>query len=78
MARVELSGLDYGVNNYASTTPAVAMPVTQLPGSNALETARNVCDAGAFKSFPDGLEYAIIYDPTTFISESITAVSIPS
>ena len=51
VARVELGGLDYGVNNYA-TTPAVAMPVTQLPGSNAL----------------------IIYDPTTFISESITAV----
>ena len=26
------------------------------------------------KSFPDGLEYAIIYDPTVFISESIRAV----
>ena len=76
VARVELGGLDYGVNNYASTTPAVAMPITQLPGSNALETARNIRRTmqELSKSFPDGLEYAIIYDPTTFISESITAV----
>ncbi|MGB7794636.1 MAG: efflux RND transporter permease subunit, partial [Terrimicrobiaceae bacterium] len=76
VARVELGGLDYGVNNYASTTPAVAMPITQLPGSNALETARNIRSTmqELSKSFPDGLEYAIIYDPTTFISESITAV----
>ena len=51
VARVELGGLDYGVNNYASTTPAVAMPITQLPGSNALETARNIRStmAGAFE-----------------------------
>jgi hydrophobe/amphiphile efflux-1 (HAE1) family protein len=76
VARVELGGLDYGVNNYATTTPAVAMPVSQLPGSNALETARNIRSTMQVlsKSFPDGLEYAIIYDPTTFISESITAV----
>ena len=76
VARVELGGLDYGVNNYASTTPAVAMPITQLPGSNALETARHIRRTmeEVSKSFPDGLEYAIIYDPTTFISESITAV----
>ena len=76
VARVELGGLDYGVNNYASTTPAVAMPITQLPGSNALETALNIrrTMAEISKSFPDGLEYAIIYDPTVFISESIRAV----
>ena len=76
VARVELGGLDYGVNNYASTTPAVAMPITQLPGSNALETAQNIrrIMAEISTSFPDGLEYAIIYDPTVFISESIRAV----
>ena len=76
VARVELGGLDYGVNNYATTTPAVAMPITQLPGSNALETAQNIrrTMAEISKSFPDGLEYAIIYDPTVFISESIRAV----
>ena len=52
------------------------MPITQLPGSNALETALNIrrTMAELSKSFPDGLEYAIIYDPTVFISESIRAV----
>lgn len=76
VARVELGGLDYGVSNYATTTPAVAMPITQLPGSNALETAQEIHAAmkELAATFPEGLEYAIIYDPTVFISESIAAV----
>ena len=52
-------------------------PIYQLPGSNALETA----DAGArprwrsCKSrFPEGVDYAIVYDTTPFIRESINEV----
>jgi hydrophobe/amphiphile efflux-1 (HAE1) family protein len=76
VARVELGAQDYGVNNYASRTPAVAMPIDQRPGSNALETSRAIRSAMADmkKSFPPGVDYAIIYDPTQFISESVEAV----
>lgn len=76
VARVELGGLDYGVSNYASAMPAVAMPVSQLPGSNALQTAQEIHAAmkELAASFPDGLEYGIIYDPTVFISDSVKAV----
>jgi hydrophobe/amphiphile efflux-1 (HAE1) family protein len=76
VARVELGALDYSINNYASKTPAIAMPIFQLPGSNALETAQAIRDAmaEAQQDFPDGMEYAIIYDPTTFIEQSIDAV----
>jgi hydrophobe/amphiphile efflux-1 (HAE1) family protein len=76
VARVELGALDYSVNNYASTIPAIAMPISQLPGSNALETARGIRDAmkEMAANFPRGLDYAIIYDPTVFIEESIDAV----
>ncbi len=76
VARVELGALEYNVNNYMGTTPAVAMPIQQRPGSNALATAQEIRRQmqELSKSFPPGLAYSIIYDPTVFIQESIDAV----
>ncbi len=76
VARVELGALDYGVNNYATDIPSVAMPIQQRPGSNALATAEAIREAmrEMKQDFPAGLDYAIIYDPTVFIDESIEAV----
>jgi hydrophobe/amphiphile efflux-1 (HAE1) family protein len=56
--------------------PAVGVPVYQLPGSNAIETAERVKNrmAQLKKDFPGGLEYAIVYDTTPFVEESIKAV----
>src|SRR4051812_8556646 len=52
------------------------MGVRQAPGSNALAAATAVREAMAemSKSFPKGIEYRIIYDPTEFVRESIKAV----
>jgi hydrophobe/amphiphile efflux-1 (HAE1) family protein len=76
VARVELGALDYSVNNYASKVPAVALPIFQRPGSNALETAQRIRDEmeELAADFPEGLEYDIIYDPTKFIQQSMDAV----
>lgn len=76
VARVELGAVDYNVNNYMGTTPAVAMPIQQRPGSNALATSERIrAEMDVLeKSFPPGLAYDIIYDPTVFIRESINAV----
>ncbi len=76
VARVELAALDYGVNSYLDTNPAVGLGVFQLPGSNALDTAERIKAAmeGLSKSFPKGLQYAIIYNPTEFIQQSVDAV----
>jgi len=76
VARVELGARDYAVNSYLDGKPAVAVAVTQLPGSNALATAASVRKTMAELSerFPKGLEYQIVYDPTVFVSESINAV----
>jgi multidrug efflux pump subunit AcrB len=56
--------------------PSVALSIYQLPGSNALEVARRVKERMAIlkKSFPPGIDYAIVYDTTPFISESIKEV----
>ncbi|MEM9478246.1 MAG: multidrug efflux RND transporter permease subunit [Verrucomicrobiota bacterium] len=76
IARVELGAVDYGVNGYLNKTRTLAMPVFQRPGSNALDTAQAVRDEMDRLSadFPEGLVYEIVYDPTTFIAESIDAV----
>jgi hydrophobe/amphiphile efflux-1 (HAE1) family protein len=76
VARVELGADDYGVNAYLSGKDSVIMGVTQRPGSNALAAAQGIRAelADAAKTFPKGLEYRIIWNPTEFISDSISAV----
>lgn len=76
VARIELGALNYDTNGYANGVPAVGMPITQLPGSNALETAAAVKEAMAemAKEFPQGLAWSAPYDPTEYISASIEAV----
>ena len=76
VARIELGARDYSVNSYLNNEPAVAMVIAQRPGSNALATAeaveRTMQDLS--KSFPAGLEYRVVYNPTVFVRESIDAV----
>src|SRR5512139_1952045 len=76
VARVELGAGDYGVNAYLSGTDSIILGITQRPGTNALAAAEGVKAelADAAKNFPEGLEYRIIWNPTEFISESMSAV----
>ncbi|MCB1526992.1 MAG: multidrug efflux RND transporter permease subunit [Hyphomicrobiaceae bacterium] len=76
VARIELGAQDYITRGYLGKNPAVAVPVYQRPGSNALETAKAIIDEmkRSSASFPPGLEYDIVYNPTQFIEESIVAV----
>ncbi len=77
IARVELGARDYSANSYLDGKPAMAIAILQRPGSNALATANAVRKTMAelSKSFPKGLEFRIVYDPTVFIRESVTAVT---
>ena len=76
VARIELGAQDYGINPFFSNQPTTAVCITQLPGSNALTTAKSVRDeiATSAKSFPPGMTYAIPYNPTEYISASIEEV----
>ncbi len=42
VGRVELAAVDYATNSYLDRDPAVALGIFQLPGSNALATAKQV------------------------------------
>jgi hydrophobe/amphiphile efflux-1 (HAE1) family protein len=76
VARVELGAADYNRNGYLDEKVAIPLGIFQRPGSNALQTADAVQAAMAelSKSFPHGLRYDIVYNPTVFISESVDAV----
>ncbi|HVY42247.1 MAG TPA: multidrug efflux RND transporter permease subunit [Hyphomicrobiaceae bacterium] len=73
VARVELGALSYTTFGYQNGVPAIVVAVTQAPGSDALTTANAIKAAMAeiSKSFPRGLEYRIVYNPTEFIEVSI-------
>jgi hydrophobe/amphiphile efflux-1 (HAE1) family protein len=76
IARVELGAADYNRNGYLDERVAIPMGIFQRPGSNALETAAEVeaTMEKLSKSFPAGLRYDIVYNPTVFISDSVAAV----
>src|SRR5437870_7228578 len=76
VARIELAAVDYSSNSYLDRDPAVALAVFQRPGSNALATAKSVIATmdQLAKSFPAGIQHAIVYNPTQFIQESVNAV----
>jgi len=77
IGRVELGAASYTSRGYLGENKAVAMPVFQRPGSNALETSEEIMSTVAelSKDFPPGLEYDIAYNPTRFIQESVDGVT---
>src|SRR4029078_4673885 len=76
IARLELGAATYAVQSLLGNEKAVAIPVYQSPGSNALELSNKVrADMETLKkSFPEGMDYKIIYAPTQFVRQSIDAV----
>ena len=76
VADSELGALNYDQVCSLDGKPSVALSVCQLPGSNALDTARVVKEKmeELKQRFPEGIDYAIVYDTTPFIEESINEV----
>ena len=76
IARIELGAQQYDQSATLDGHPSVALSVYQLPGTNALDTAKGVYAkmAELKKRFPDGLKYEIVYDTTPFIRESVLDV----
>jgi hydrophobe/amphiphile efflux-1 (HAE1) family protein len=76
IARLELGPETYALRSMLDGKPAVAVPVFQLPGANALDLSDAVRATmkDLAKSFPEGVTYEIDYDPTVFVRSSIHAV----
>ncbi|HUG23363.1 efflux RND transporter permease subunit [Piscinibacter sp.] len=76
IARIELGAAEYALRSLLDNKPAVAVPIFQAPGSNAIEISNQVRAAMADlkKNMPEGVDYEIVYDPTQFVRASIESV----
>jgi multidrug efflux pump len=76
VARVELGASGYALRSLLNNRKAVAIPIFQSPGANALQLSTDVRRAmeELKKNFPEGVDYSVVYDPTTFVRSSIQAV----
>jgi hydrophobe/amphiphile efflux-1 (HAE1) family protein len=76
VARVEMGAQQYGQTSTLDGKPSVALTIFQLPGSNALQTARGVYRKmeELSRRFPQGVAHQIVYDTTPFVRESVVEV----
>jgi multidrug efflux pump len=76
VARIELGAAEYALRSVLNNKSAVAIPIFQAPGSNAITISDNVraTMAELKQNMPEGMDYSIVYDPTQFVRASIEAV----
>lgn len=76
VARVELGSNSYALRSLLNNKPAAAVAIFQSPGSNAIQLSDDVRARmeELKESFPAGVDYDIVYDPTIFVRGSIEAV----
>ena len=76
IGRVELGAKSYSNVSTFDGKPAAALSIALVPGANALETAglaRRELERLA-ASFPQGMEYSIVYDSSAFVEASVDEV----
>ena len=76
VARIEVGAQDYTTSAFVNGDQGIGLGITQLPGSNALATAKAIVVTmeDAKKDFPPGVAYTIPYNPTTYVQQSIDSV----
>ncbi|KQV38366.1 MULTISPECIES: multidrug efflux RND transporter permease subunit [unclassified Rhizobium] len=76
VARIELGAADYSLRSLLDNKSAVAIPVFQAPGSNAIEISDQVQATmdELQVAMPEGVRYDIVYDTTQFVRSSIEKV----
>lgn len=77
IARIELGASEYALRSLLDNKSAVALPIFQAPGSNAIQISDDVRKTMAElkQNMPEGVDYSIVYDPTQFVRHSIEAVT---
>lgn len=78
VGRVELGAQTYGSSAKVNGKPGVGLAIYQLPGSNALDLAKQIEDKiqTLQANFPPGIKAEVVYDTVNFIQESTKEVII--
>lgn len=76
VARISLEAQSYSTESGIDGGNAAVMNINMLPGSNAMEVAKEVKSVmeQIGNSLPEGITYSIPFDMTTYISQSIREV----
>jgi hydrophobe/amphiphile efflux-1 (HAE1) family protein len=76
VARVEMGAQNLDTDSRLSGRPAVALATYLAPGANAVQTAAAIAKVLKKISprFPPGLKYKVVYDSTTFVTDTISEV----
>ena len=76
VARIELGAQTYAQYFRVNGKPSAGIAIYQTPEANSLQVGKEVAEKVAALShrFPQGLTYAIPYDTTIFVSDSINEV----
>ncbi|MBA4798118.1 MAG: efflux RND transporter permease subunit [Rhizobiales bacterium] len=76
VARIELGAAEYSLRSLLDGEPAVAIPIFQAPGSNAIAISDAVQQtmADLQQAMPEGVRFEIVYDTTEFVRASIDKV----
>ena len=76
VAKIELDALSYTGFSESKGRPAVAMGISQTPGSNAHEIIQNIESylKSVEPTFPEGITYTINFNANTFLDAAISKV----
>ncbi len=76
VARVEMGAQNSDTVSRLNGKPAVALGIYLAPGANAVQTAAavNATLQKVGARFPEGMKFKVVYDSTTFVSDTIREV----
>src|SRR4029077_11622168 len=76
VGRVEVGAADYGSTAFMDRGPGLPLLIFAQPGANSLAVEHEVLSTMETLSltFPPGVRYKVIYDPTIFVGKSVDEV----
>jgi hydrophobe/amphiphile efflux-1 (HAE1) family protein len=76
IGRVQIGAADYGSAAYMDRVDGLPLLIFSQPGANSLQVAHEVLTTmqGLAQSFPAGVGYRVIYNPTIFVAKSVNEV----
>ncbi len=76
VARIELGANSYAIHSLLNNEDAAAIAIFEAPGANTIELSQAIRDrmAELEKTFPEGVHWSVVYDPTVFVKDSIRSV----
>ncbi|MDP9197636.1 MAG: efflux RND transporter permease subunit, partial [Pseudomonadota bacterium] len=76
VARIELGANTYAIRSMLNNEDAAAIAIFEAPGANTIALSRAIRErmAQLEGSFPDDVQWMVVYDPTVFVQDSVDSV----